>query len=384
MLALLILLLASAGSLFFLVGYPLLLRVYPWRFRPAIRKDPNHQPTITVLLAVFNGEAFIARKLESLLAQDYPRHLVQILIVSDGSTDRTHEIVRQYAHQGAVLLTAPHGGKAAAINFGLPHATGEILVFTDVRQPFQPNAIRELAANFADPSVGAVTGELRILNPGQGEQADMDLYWRYELWVRQLHSRIDSLFNTTGCIYAMRRSLAAALPPNTIADDAVLPLGAFHHGSRVIFDPAAIAHDQPIADGREFRRRLRTLAGLWQVYAQMPHLLWRPRMRFHFICHKLSRLLLPWLLLATVIATYALPPGPLRNMLTAGEILYAAIVLIDWIIPRSWPLKRLTSPARTFFLMNLAAAMSIAVFFVSPRSLWGHAHVQPPQSARPS
>ena len=197
-------LLIAAGLVLFyvMVGYPLLLAAYTRRAAPAVRKDLGFRPTATVVLAVHNGEEFIRAKLESLAGLDYPAGLVDILVVSDGSTDRTDAMIAAFAASPAGsrvrLLRAPRGGKAAALNLGIEHASGEILFFTDVRQPIHPAALSHLAANFADPTVGAVTGELRMLDPNRsGEQADMELYWRYELWARRQHSRRDSIFAAT-------------------------------------------------------------------------------------------------------------------------------------------------------------------------------------------
>src|SRR5579863_144119 len=211
-------------------GYPMLLA---WRRRggrKAVAKDPTFETTVTVVMAVHNGESMVRRKLEVLLGLDYPRELVNVIVVSDGSTDGTEAIVREFADKGVTLLAVPRGGKAAALNAGMAAAAGEIVFFTDVRQPLEPRFLRHLVANFADATVGAATGELRLLRGDTGEQADMDLYWRYEIWARQIHSRIDSLFTTTGCIYAMRRALAEPLPADTLSDDAVLPLRAFFRG----------------------------------------------------------------------------------------------------------------------------------------------------------
>jgi cellulose synthase/poly-beta-1,6-N-acetylglucosamine synthase-like glycosyltransferase len=242
-------------------------------------------------------------------------------VVSDGSTDATDSLVREYADRGVQLISAPHRGKAAAINLAIEHATGETLFFTDVRQPLDPMALRHLVANFADPTVGAVTGEMRLLRPEDGEQADMDLYWRYEVWARKRHSRIDSVFNATGCIYAIRRKLVSPIPPDSLTDDAVLPMRGFFDGFRVILDPEAIAFDYPALAGTEFRRRFRTLAGMWQVFAGFPQLFSsRNRMRFHFLSHKFARLMLPWSILLIVGATIALPPSNLKWWLLDGEI----------------------------------------------------------------
>ena len=272
MIAALVLIAAVLSSLYILVGYPLVLR--SWKsFGPPIAKNLEFTTTVTVLLAVYNGEAFIARKLENLLALDYPAELLDVIVVSDGSTDGTDAIVESYAHRNVRLVRASHAGKAAALNIAMQQATGELLLFADVRQTFDSQALRHLVANFADKTIGAVTGELRFVHSDRvGEAADIDVYWRYEIWARQQHSLIDSIFSTTGCIYAMRRSLAKPIPPDTLIDDAVIPLQAFFDGYRVVIDTEALAFDYGVISGGEFRRKLRTLAGVSQTFARMTQL----------------------------------------------------------------------------------------------------------------
>lgn len=377
MMAYFALILSAALILHIVAGYPLLLARSKGAVRPPVRKDPAFETTVSAIVAVHNGEAMIRGKLESLLALDYPRELLHIVVVSDGSTEGTEGIVREFADRGVALLTAPRGGKAAALNRGLAAAAGEIVFFTDVRQPLEPRCLRHLVANFADSTVGAVTGELRLLRGDTGEQADMDLYWRYEIWARRRHSEIDSLFTATGCIYAMRRALTEPLPPDTLTDDAVLPLRAFFRGYRVIFDPAAIAFDYPAIAGTEFRRRFRTLAGLWQVHARLPELFTsRNRMRFHFLSHKFSRLLLPWLILVFFGAAAALPHSLFRTSVLAAGAAWPLLALLDGFVPRAFPLRRLTSPARTVLVMNAAALAAIAVFFLPATRLWTQTRVQ--------
>lgn len=357
---------------YIVIGYPIILSALRRHSAPPVRKDLAFQPSVSVILAVYNGEQFIRQKLDSLLALRYPHDRMEILVVSDGSTDSTDNIVESFANVGVRLISVPHAGKAAALNAAFRYASGEILFFTDVRQSLHPDALSHLVANFADPSVGGVTGELRLLDPARaGEQADIELYWRYELWARRRHSDIDSIFTTTGCIYALRRSLAGPIPPDTLTDDAVIPLRAFFRGYRIIFDEQAIAYDYPTAEGGEFRRRLRTLAGLWQVHVRQPELFTRAnRMRFHFLSHKFSRLVLPWAILLIWIATLALPPSPLRSSLLLGEVALVALAILDRFVPKGFPLKRISSPARTFLTMNAAAVLALAVFFVPPETLW--------------
>jgi hypothetical protein len=199
----------------------------------------------------------------------------------------------------------------------------------------------------------------------------MELYWRYELWARRRHSAIDSIFSVTGCLYALRGSLAEPLPAGTLTDDAFFSLGAFFRGYRVVFDPEALAFDYPTAQGGEFRRKLRTLAGLWQLHARLPALFTSAnRMRFHFLSYKFARLVLPWVMLLVWAATLALPRGPFRNFLLIGELLFVAIAVLDRFIPKRFPLKRISSAAKTFLSMNLAALLSLAVFFLSAETLW--------------
>lgn len=366
------LLIAAAGlSLYILVGYPLLLRSCR-TFGPPVRKDLQFQTTVSVLLAVYNGEAFLARKLDNLLALDYPRHLLHVIVVSDGSTDATDSIVDSYADRNVRLVRVGRGGKAAALNAAMEQATGELLLFVDVRQTFDAQALRHLVANFADPSVGGVTGELRFIHSDQfGEAADIDVYWRYEIWARQQHSLIDSIFNTTGCIYALRRSLARPVPSDTLVDDAVIPLHAFFAGYRVVIDTEAVAFDYGVVKGGEFRRKLRTLGGVWQTWVRMPELFKsRNRMRMHFLPHKFGRVVLPWIILAGLVAAYALPTSPVRTFVLLAALAILVMAALDPLLPKKLALRRITSPARSFVVLNTSSLLSVLVFIVPPERLW--------------
>jgi cellulose synthase/poly-beta-1,6-N-acetylglucosamine synthase-like glycosyltransferase len=368
----LILLIAFAAlTAYIVVGYPLLLAAGFRRRAPPIVKDLSHRTSVSVIVAVHNGADFIRAKLQSILALDYPKGLIQVIVVSDGSTDKTEAIVREWMDRGVVLLSVARGGKVAALNQAMTGARGEILFFTDVRQPLDPQALRHLVANFADRTVGAVSGELRLVRGETGIQADMELYWRYEVWARKRHSQIDSVYNTTGCIYAIRRELAEPMPPDTLGDDAIMPLRAFFRGYRVILDPDALAFDYPTTAGAEFRRRLRTLAGLCQACIRVPALFTRAnRMRFHFLSHKFARLVLPWAILGIIGCSLALPASRVRAGLLIFEAAVALLALVDRLVPAVFPLKRVTSPARTFIAMNAAALASLVVFVVPAKRLW--------------
>jgi cellulose synthase/poly-beta-1,6-N-acetylglucosamine synthase-like glycosyltransferase len=377
---------SAALVAYFLIGYPVLLALLRGRARAPVAKDPRFQRPVTVILAVYNGAAFLRKKLESILELDYPKDLMQILVISDGSTDATEAYAREYASRGVELIASDHRGKAACLNLAFEKASGELLFLTDVRQLLDSQALAQLVSNFADPTVGAATGEMRLLASGKNadaEHRDMDLYWRYELWVRRRHSEIDSLFTTTGCIYALRRDLAVPMPEDTLSDDAVLSLAAFRRGYRVVFDPQAIAFDYPAVAGTELRRRWRNLAGLWQIHARN---LWlftsANRMRWHFLSHKFGRLALPWLMLAVLAFTFALPQGHPRMVLLSDEGIFGLLALADCWIPPWFPLKRLSSPARTFLLMNAASLAAVAVFFIPAQKFWKVTRAAAPEDHR--
>src|SRR5665213_1591071 len=156
--AILLLDVGSTAVLYILIGYPLVLKMLPARGKPPVRKDLNYQPTVSVIVAIYNGAAYVRAKMETIFALDYPPERLQIIVVSDGSTDESEAMVRAYADRGVELYVQPHVGKASAVNLALEHATGEILFLTDIRQPLDSMALRHLVANFADATVGAVTG----------------------------------------------------------------------------------------------------------------------------------------------------------------------------------------------------------------------------------
>lgn len=373
-------LLSATFAVYVVFGYPILLGLLArFRARP-IRKEPQLK-TVSVLLPVRNGEPWIQRKLESILDLDYPKELLQIIVISDGSTDGTEAAVRSFASRGVELVSIPRSGKALALNEGMRRARGEILFFTDVRQNLDPAALRNLVACFADPRVGVASGELIILRGGTLEEANVGLYWRYEKWIRKCQSRLDSVVGASGCIYAMRAALAEPLHRDTILDDVNLPLHAFFRGYRVIFDESARAYDYPTSLGSEFRRKVRTQAGVYQTIGDYPALLGpRNRLWIHFVSHKLGRLLLPWAMLFAFVSSFGLP-GMWRTAVLGAQAAVVALALLDMLLPERFPLKRLTSLVRTAMAL-LAASFFAGFFLLAPRrSLWQPTRVNVPRDA---
>jgi cellulose synthase/poly-beta-1,6-N-acetylglucosamine synthase-like glycosyltransferase len=358
---------ALLGYIF--AGYPLLLGYLARRFAKPIQKRERYK-TVSVLIAVHNGERFLTAKLDSVLALSYPKELLEILVLSDGSTDGTEEIARQYEPRGVKLLVLPKGGKPAALNAGIAQSHGEILVLTDVRQVLEPDSVAHLVACFADPSVGVVSGDLLMRRGDDPEQRGFPIYWRYERWIRKQQGKLDSMLGATGPFYSMRRELAVPMPADTLLDDMYLPLAAFFRGYRLIVDEDARALDYVPPLKAEFGRKVRTLAGNFQIMWQYPAL-WsfRNRMLFHFLSHKVARLALPYLFLLLLIFGFLLP-GYWAWAAVWAQVSFYLLAAVDLLVPPSWHLKRLSSPARAFVLLVAAALFALAIFFVPPQKLW--------------
>jgi len=366
----------SAGFVIYvLFGYPALLALAARRAKRPVLKQPAEK-TVSVLLPVRNGERWMRAKLESIYGLDYPRDLMEVIVVCDGCRDRTAQVAAEFTAPNLHVLSIPPSGKAEALNVAIERSRGEILLFTDVRQILAPDSLRELVACFSDPEVGVASGELVIRDGATHAEASVGLYWRYEKWIRRNLSRVDSVLGATGAIYAMRRSLARKLPRGTILDDVNLPLGAFFQGYRVVLDGAARAYDEPASLRTEFRRKLRTQAGMYQSIGAFPELLGRRnRMWLHFVSHKLGRLLLPWALAALAASSFALP-GVWRLAALAGQALFYCTALLDAAVPEGWRAKRITSPVRTFVVLMIAAAGAVTILLVPARALWGETRVR--------
>jgi biofilm PGA synthesis N-glycosyltransferase PgaC len=365
---------SAVMGLYIVIGYPLLLGLMA-RLRPKPVFKSTQRKTVSVVIAVHDGERFVGAKLDSILALDYPRELMEILVVSDGSTDRTDAIVQEFAPQGVRLLRVPRGGKCAALNAAIPQARSEILLLTDMRQTVAPASLQAMIDCFADPTVGVVSGELIIRKGASQDEEDIGLYRRYENWIRNRLSDVDSIFGALGSFYALRRELAVPIPVDQLLDDMYLPLAAFFRGYRLIVEPRALAFDYPTSRGTEFTRKARTLAGNYQILRSYPALLGPAnRMWFHFASYKLGRLALPWVLVL-LFASSCFLPLPWRWFLLGGQAIFYGLAAADPLLPPSFPAKRLASLARTLVALMLAAALGPSVFFISPRSLWKQSKV---------
>ena len=353
-------------------GYPAWLWLRS-RLRPRPVKSAPILPTITVVMVVRNEAAVLEAKLQNILSLDYPETLLNVAVVSDGSTDATNDILRK--HEGPrvkIELRSESRGKAAGLNDAVALATGEVVLFTDVRQKIESGAPRVLAAQFADRDVGCASGELMLGDPDSGEVVrGMGLYWRIEKNIREMESMCGSVVGATGALYAARRNLLVNVPAGTILDDVYIPMHIVRQGFRVTFVPSAHAWD--LADqgsDREFSRKVRTLTGNYQLVQLAPWLigpgnpLW-----FEFVSHKLLRLFAPFALLLALIAA-GLIPQPLYRIALALQIAFYALSVIAMTRLLKGPLARFADAARTFVVLNSAAVVAFFKFVTGSRVVW--------------
>lgn len=356
------------------VGYVAWLWLRAWR-RPWPVQRGVHEPSVSIVMVVRNEEKVIEEKLQNLFALDCPSERCQIVVVSDGSTDRTESVLRKYSSNPRlhVVLNQLARGKASSLNDGIAVAQGEIVAFTDARQKIEPGALRILTEDFADPDVGCVSGELMLGDHAGGETGGgMGLYWRVEKIVRELEAASGSMVGATGALYAVRRELLAPLPEGTILDDVYLPMQVVRQGKRVVFEPRARAWDSPdLGVTREFSRKVRTLSGNYQLLQLAPWILRNENpLRFEFVSHKLLRLAIPLALALLLISSLSLSAPIYRIALIVQLVFYALSVaaLARWL--KEGPVARAGEAAATFVLLNTAAVVAFANFVRGRKAVW--------------
>lgn len=345
------------------------------------RKNPRpvrrsqQQPAVSIVMIVRNEEAWIDKKLRNLFEVDYPPSRFQIIVVSDGSTDRTNAIMREHAYRQRMLVVENHlpRGKASGLNDALPLAEAEIVVFTDARQRIEPGAIRLLMENFGDPEVGCVSGALMLGDPDAGEiDKGLSLYWRTEKKIRELESKSGSTVGATGALYAVRRELLSEIPEGTILDDVFIPMQVVRRGKRAIFDSRARAWDIAHAGrDREFARKVRTLSGNFQLVQLAPWILSGSNpLLARFISHKLMRLIVPFALTAMFVASLCLKTPIYRAALILQLAFYSlgAVALVR--LPKPKVLARAADAAGTFMLLNSAAVIAFLNFVSGRKIAW--------------
>ncbi len=351
------------------VGYPLVLfllasfvqvgRDACYLLSRGERRSRNAKlPSVSLIIAAYNEEKVIERTLWHCLQLEYPPHLLEVIVGSDGSSDRTVQIAKQYERDGVrVLDFAQRRGKVSVIADCAGQARGDILAFTDANTILDADSVHKLVRHFDEPRVGAVCGELRLHGP-DGRPADEGLYWRYEVTLKMLESRLNAVLGANGAIYALRRDLFPHVRGDLITDDFVIPMKVRAGGFRVVYDPEALAAEElPGGISDEFRRRMRIGAGNWQALRQCAHLLlpWTGFVSFAFWSHKVLRWLAPFLLLAGLAANVALLSE------AAWRVVFAAHVGFYGSAALGLLLRRLRLPAGPLHLVSYFVAINAAL-----------------------
>jgi len=353
--------------------YPLTIIIWGSLFPRRVEKR-YRSCGVSVVIAAKNEARNIEARVQNLLDQDYEPELIEIIVVSDGSTDETSELVRSFDDDRVRLIESESVGKAGALNRGIEAATHDVIVFADARQCFGPNVLAELTAMLYDEAVGGVSGELVIVPEDGSEVGEgVGLYWEYEKLIRRMESEANSVVGATGCIYAIRKELYRPLPPGTLLDDFVVPMRIVLAGSRVLFVRSARAFDTPSAtSGQEFARKVRTLAGNFQAITIEPNLMSARKnpVWFQFISHKLTRLIVPYFCLAALVSSGLLSSAFFRTVFIA-QIVFYVLGLLNLTPLNKGPQGRLFRVAWTFMVLNAAAVAGTWVFVTGGyRRVW--------------
>ena len=336
---------------------------------------------VSVIMAARNEESRIGTRVREILTHlDQLDLKGELLVVSDGSTDHTVARIQEIIDPRLRLIELPQNqGKSYAISRAAAQATGEILVFCDVRQRWETGALTQLLSNFVDLQVGAASGDL-VLDPSQGALQAVGFYWRMEKWIRQRESQWHSCVGVTGAMCAVRQELFCEVPQGTILDDVYWPLRVSLQGFRVVHDPNARSFDcLPPHSGDEFQRKIRTLSGNYQLLFRLPQVFrpWNNPVLFPFVSHKLMRLVAPWALLCLALSCVLLG-GPLFTTLFVVQLVAYAVACIGLCVPRACGV-RMVSIASAFLLLNTACWLSFFVWLSgAAASSWKPVSYEPP------
>lgn len=363
-------------------GYPALLWLLSRRKSTAAGAppvEPREWPAVSIVVSAYNEEQAIGERIENLLALDYPAGRVEILVGSDGSSDRTAAIVESYRARGVGLFDfAKRRGKASVLNDLVPRARNGIVILTDANTFFRADAVRELVRALGRRPYGSVAvGRLDLRS--RSEKGNLDgAYWRYETWIKTMESRSGSLLGANGAIYAFRRERFRPLPPEAIVDDFLIPmLMRLYSGDRIFLVPEAAAWEKSPDEVRdEFRRRVRIGAGDFQALKWTWRLLlpWHGMVALAYFSHKVLRWLGPWFMLAALAGNILLLGDPFFNMLFLAQLSFYVLALGGG---RLGPLPAVGRPAvaaHYFLILNAGLFLGLARLAVgAARPTWATA-----------
>lgn len=371
-----------AALVYVYAGFPLLVVAVGILRRKRVQKA-DVAPSVTLIIAAYNEEQTISEKLDNALAMNYPREKLQIIVASDGSTDRTNAIVSACADERVKLLCRPRQGKIHALNAALLETSSEIVVFSDANTIYERDAVKYMMENFADEEVGGVAGNSCYERPlqrkataeasSEGEQ----LYWHYDTWLKEMESLTGSVVSAHGGMYAIRRKLYQPLTTSSVTDDFTISTNVVAQGKRLVFERRALAYEEPVQQaGREFQRKVRLMTRGLRGLVLRRSLLNPFRYGFYSLVlfsHKALRRLLPLALMAMAITSVVLAPTSRTfTLLVAGQVCFYSMALIG-LAMRKAEIGRLKVLFIPFFycLANLAALVALIELIRGTRiELW--------------
>ena len=333
-------------------------------------------PTVTIIIAVYNGESYLHSKIQSLLSQNYPQDKLSIIFSSDGSNDNTINILESYSDI-ELIRGQSRQGKATALNRAVVNTDADIIVFTDVRQRLSSDAVLQLVKRLDDDAVGAVSGELLLESSSDNSSHQLGLYWQYEKLIRKHESKLHSVPGVTGALYAIRRIDYPLLNENTLLDDFEVPISIIRKGKRVVFEEKAIAYDK-VSDsiGVERQRKIRTLMGNYQSFSRN-RWLFLPIANpifWQFISHKFFRLLVPYFLI--IILVLPLLIGSLwYQILFLIQLVFYVLALTAQYFKSKSPLLKIMNFCQVFLLMQLTVIVALYKYCLGHAdSKWEQVH----------
>lgn len=355
----------SAGLVIYVyAGYPLLLVLVRALAGAKAVKRADHRPPLTLIVSAYNEASIIGEKIANSLSLDYPPEQLEVLVVSDCSSDGTDEIVRNVKDPRVKLIRMPErGGKTVGLNAAVREAKGEILVFSDANAIYLQDALLLLARNFADPAVGAAVGESTYSEAEAGADKDEGLYWKYEVAIKRLETALGSTVGGDGAIYAIRKSLYRPMRADALSDF-VNPLQIVQAGYRCLYEGQARSVEKAAGDfDKEFRRKVRIVNRAWRAMMSLKSLLNPFRygfFSFEILSHKLLRWLVPVFLIVCFATNLAIVQHhPIYAAAMAAQVLLYLLAAIGYVFRARQGLPRLVTVPLYFFMVNLASIRGI-------------------------
>ena len=293
------------------------------RNRRCTSPDDKSLPPVSLVVSAFDEEAHLQEKITNIRQLDYPHGKLEVIFVSDGSTDRTNEILQNIRDPriNAIFLTV-RSGKATALNHGISKAKHDILVLSDAATLFAPDALKKLVRHFFDPEIGVVCGALQLKGTSESENTE-GVYWKYESALRLMEGRLGATLGASGAIYAVRRECHQPLAANNLVDDFAIPMYARRKGYRVAYDPEAVATDFSASTvAGEFTRRIRLAVGSFLTLREIARISLGNFTSLAFFSHKVLRWFLPFLLIGLLLSSSFLWNEPFYRAVLIGQMIF--------------------------------------------------------------